>query len=230
MNLTSSTGLLFTSTALAANTTVAADVYTSSDLGISFALNVPDDSNDLYFSLTGPGDGSWLAIGMGSNKMENSLMIITYPTSNGSYVTVSPRLGTGHTEPTVAPNVTVQLLAGSGVQTDASNNTLTVNARCINCRSWSGGSIDVTSKSQNMIFAYGPWVGNPNSVNADLRMHETDGVFTMDMTKATGPGGVPDITASNSGATEVSISSTHDLASPIHGQFLCLNIIFRQAN
>jgi hypothetical protein len=201
---------------------VAADSYTSSDLGISFALNVPNDSDDLYFSLTGPGDGSWLAIGMGSDQMANSLMIIAYPTSNGSYVTVSPRLGTGHTEPTVAPNVTVQLLTGTGVVTQASNNTLTVNARCINCRGWNGGSIDVNSKAQNMIFAYGPWVGNPNSVNANLRMHETEGVFTMDMIQATGPGGVPNITAANEGATEVSITSTHDLASPIHGEFLCL--------
>jgi hypothetical protein len=209
--------LLFTSTALATDTTVAADVYTSSDLGISFALNVPTDSNDLYFSLTGPGDGSWLAIGLGSDQMANALMMIAYPTSNGSYVTVSPRLGTGHTEPTVASNVTVQLLAGSGVQTNATNNTLTVNARCINCRSWNGGSIDVTSKAQNMIFAYGPWVGNPNSVNADLRMHFTDGVFTMDMTKASGPGGVPEITAADVGATEISINSTHDIASPAHG-------------
>lgn len=224
---TPNTGLLFTSTALAASTTIAADVYTSSDLGISFALNVANDSNDLFFSLTGPGDGSWLAIGWGSNKMANSLMIIAYPTSNGSYVTVSPRLGTGHTEPTIAPNVTVRLRARSGVQTDASNNTLTVNAQCINCRSWSGGSIDVTSKAQEMIFAYGPWVGNPDSENADLRMHNTDGVFTMDMTKATGPGGVPEITASNFGATEVSISSTHDLASPIHGEFFCLNIVLQ---
>ena len=224
------TGLLFTSTTLAVNTAAAADVYTSSDFGISLALNVPNDSDDLYFSLTGPGDGSWLAFGLGSDQMANSLMIIAYPTSNGSYVTVSPRLGTGHTEPTVAPNVTVQLLAGSGVQTDVSNNTLTVNARCINCRSWSGGSIDVTSKAQNMIFAYGPWVGNPNSVNADLRMHDTDGVFTMDMTKATGPGGVPEITGSNLGAAEISISSTHDLASPIHGGFLCLSVVLRHAD
>jgi hypothetical protein len=209
---------------------VAADSYTSSDLGISFALNVPTDSNDLYFSLQGPGDGTWLAIGMGSNTMANSLMIIAYPTSNGTYVTVSPRLGTGHTEPMVAPNVTVELLDGTGVLTQASNNTLTVNARCINCRSWSGGSIDVTSKAQNMIFAYGPYVGNPDSVNANLKFHETEGVFTMDMTKARGPGGVPDVTAFNEGATEVSIKTTHDFASPAHGKFLCPNIVLRHAN
>ncbi len=226
----SNTGLLFAATAFAADAPVAADVFTSSDLGISFALNVPVDSNDLYFSLTGPGDGSWLAVGWGSNRMANALMIIAYPTSNGSYVTVSPRIGTGHTEPTIAPNVTVQLLAGSGVLTNASNNILTINARCINCRSWSGGSIDVTSKAQNMVFAYGPWVGNPNSVNADLRMHNTDGVFTMDMTKATGQGGVPEITGSDSGATQVSILSTHDLASPIHGEFRRLNIVLQYAD
>ena len=162
--------------------------------------------------------------------MAGSLIIIAYPTSNGTYVTVSPRLGTGHTEPEVAPNVTLELLPGTGVLTQDSNNTLTVNARCINCRSWSGGSIDVTSKAQNMIFAYGPYVGNPNSVNANLKFHETEGVFTMDMTKATGPGGVPDITASNEGATEISIRNTHDLSSPAHGKFLCPNIVLRHAD
>jgi len=88
----------------------------------------------------------------------------------------------------------------------------------------------VTSKAQNMIFAYGPWVGNPDSVNANLRFHETDGVFTMDMTKASGHGGVPDITASNEGATEVSIKSTHDFASPAHGELLCPNIVLRHTN
>jgi hypothetical protein len=152
--------------------------------------------------------------------MENALMMIVYPTSNGTSVTVSPRIGTGHTEPTIAPNVTVELLAGSGVQPDADNNTLTVNARCVNCRTWSGGSIDVTSKAQEMIFAYGSWVHNPDSENADLRMHDTEGVFTMDLTKAAGPGGVPDITGGpNIGATEVSITSTHEIASPAHGEF-----------
>ena len=74
-------------------------------------------------------------------------MIIAYPTSNGTYVTVSLRLGIGHTEPKVAPNVTVELLPGTGVLTQDSKDDLTVNARCINCRSWSGGSIDVTSKA-----------------------------------------------------------------------------------
>jgi hypothetical protein len=166
---------------------------------------------------------------MGSNQMANSLIIIAYPTSNGTYVTVSPRLGTGHTEPMVAPNVTVQLLDGTGVQTQDDNNTLTVNARCINCRSWSGGSIDVTSKAQNMIFAYGPWVGNPDSVNANLKFHETEGVFTLDMTKASGPRGVPDVTALNEGATEVSIRSTHDFASPAHGKLFSPNSSLQRA-
>lgn len=85
----------------------------------------------------------------------------------------------------------------------------------------------MTSKAQNMIFAYGAWVGNPDSVNANLRYHETDGVFTMDLTKATGPGGVPDITAANEGATEISIKDTHDYASPAHGKFLCPNVVLQ---
>jgi Cytochrome domain of cellobiose dehydrogenase len=162
---------------------------------------------------------------MGSDKMANSLMLIAYPASDGKNVTVSPRLASGDTEPTYTSNVTVQLLGGSEVTTspDGSNNTLTVNGLCMNCRSWSGGSIDVTSKAQKMIFAYGPYVGNPDSVNADLRMHSADGVFTMDLIAATGPGGLPVITdRANNGATEISFSSTHYFAGPIHGKSLCL--------
>jgi hypothetical protein len=81
-----------------------------------------------------------------------------------------------------------------------------------------------------MIFAYGSWVGNPDSVNANLTFHETEGVFTLDMTEASGHGGVPDVTVLNEGATEVSIRSTHDLASPAHGKFFRPNIFPRRAN
>ena len=58
----------------------------------------------------------------------------------------------GHTEPTYNSSLNVALLPG----TTLSNNSFVVNAQCSNCRSWSSGSLDVTSRTQNFIYALGP--------------------------------------------------------------------------
>ena len=48
----------------------------------TFALNIPDDSADLYFHLSGPTSYSWVAVGTG-NEMKNSLMMIVYAGASG---------------------------------------------------------------------------------------------------------------------------------------------------
>lgn len=155
--------------------------------------------------------------------MDGSMMLMAYPASNGQDVTVSPRLSSGHVEPSYTSNVTIQLLPGTGIV----GGTLTANGRCTGCRKWSGNSIDVKSTAQKMIFAYGPgYVGNPDSVNADTRFHSTYGVFTMDMVKATGPGGVPSSNIGpNLGSIETSITRKSEFSAPIHGvyQISCSN-------
>jgi hypothetical protein len=48
-----------------------------------FALNVPSNSEDIYFHLSGPADYSWIAVGTGS-EMRDSLMFIAYLNSTGN--------------------------------------------------------------------------------------------------------------------------------------------------
>ena len=48
----------------------------------AFALNVEDDSNDLYFRLSGPSHNSWAAVGTGS-VMAGSMMFVVYTSSDG---------------------------------------------------------------------------------------------------------------------------------------------------
>lgn len=193
----------------------AADFFISNDKSVSFGLNVPSNSNDLYFSLSGPDSQSWIAVGMGSRKMDNSFMILAYRGSTGNNVTISPRLSSGHTEPVWTSKATIEVLSGTGV----SNGTIVANGRCINCRSWQGGSLDVNSSAQDMIYATGP-SGNINSdsLAADTRIHNNYGVFTMNMPKATGDGGVPAIATVNSGATQLSSGSNTDWWPALHGK------------
>lgn len=58
--------------------------------------------------------------------MNGANMFLIYTDSGGSNVTLSPRLGTGHTQPNFNSNAKVELLDGSGV----SNGIMTANIKC----------------------------------------------------------------------------------------------------
>ncbi|OTB01476.1 putative iron reductase domain protein [Hypoxylon sp. CI-4A] len=179
--------------ATSSNTT-AGSVFITPTKNLAFALNVPSDSTtDLYFSLMMPTGISWGAVGFGSDHMAGSLILVAYPSESGNNVTLSPRIGTGHTEPVYTSDIKIEALEGTGLD----NNTYIFNGRCSNCRSWSASSkkIDVQSKSQNMIYATGEDRSylKTDSLDGPLKMHYNYGTFTMDMVRATGPGGVPTI-------------------------------------
>lgn len=99
-----------------------------------------------------------------------------------------------------------------------------LHAVCHNCRTWSGGSIDLKSTSQPMIYAFGPGdVLQSNSLSADLRRHARYGFFSMDMLAATGPGGVPPKTSVINGVSMRSpIIKDHDRASLAHAILGCV--------
>jgi hypothetical protein len=166
--------------------------------------------------LSGPIDSEWLAVGLGNNQMAGALILMAYGSSNGSGVTLSPRLTSGHVEPTYEPSIQVDILPGSGI----SGNTLTVNGRCSNCRSWNGGSLNVQSSGQNMIFAAGRSSGVicSDSKTADIRRHAVYGIFTMDLTQASGPGGLPVSNTTNVNSIEASLKVDNDVAPPFHGE------------
>ncbi|KAI9846815.1 MAG: hypothetical protein M1838_001138 [Thelocarpon superellum] len=184
----------------------------------TFSLNVPIDSDDLFFHMAGPQANSWMAVGIGS-QMEGALMFIAYVNGNQSNVTVSPRIATGENEPSYTSNYSVEVLIGSNV----TNGTYEVNARCVNCKLWNGTTFDLNSTTQPWIFALGPDVDlNSDSLTANLRRHANYGQFTMDMVQATGEAFVPSTQTALSGAALVgSVHDDVDFALIFHALIMC---------
>ncbi|KAI1085224.1 putative iron reductase domain protein [Whalleya microplaca] len=196
--------LVISSRAQDAGNDTAASVFISPTRDLAFALNVPNDSTtDLYFTLMIPTAMTWGAVGLGSNNMAGSLVLLTYPSASGKNVTLSPRIAYGHSEPVAAPEIKVEALEGTGLINDT---TYVFNGRCGNCRSWSNGKIDVASKSQNMLYAIGEGGElKSDAIDAPLKMHYMYGTFTMDLVHATGPGAIPTIKASNDSTSIASV-------------------------
>lgn len=116
-------------TSLAAST-ACAQTSSSCNSNICYALNIPEStansgSGDIFFQITAPSSYSWVGLGQGSS-MSGSNMFVMYTSADGSNVTVSPRLGTGHNMPQFNSNTQITLLEGSGV----SNGQMTANVRC----------------------------------------------------------------------------------------------------
>ncbi|RMZ78345.1 hypothetical protein DV738_g3863, partial [Chaetothyriales sp. CBS 135597] len=177
---------------------------------VSLAVNVPDNSTDaLFFHFNAPASiSSWAAFGFG-DQMNDALMFVVYASADGQSVTVSPRLGNSHNQPQYTDNVTVTLFGGSGI----TNGVFNVNAMCTGCRSWSGGSLDVTSTSADMIWALGPArILASSDVDANIVQHQVYGNIQMNLVEATGLGGVPIVgtgtngSSSNSGSVGWSVT------------------------
>ncbi|KAH8878626.1 integral membrane protein [Thozetella sp. PMI_491] len=193
------------------------------DLG--FAINVPVDSTtDMYFAIAAPAGVTWAAVGLGFDKMPGSLILMVYGSSDGNNVTFSPRLASGHNEPTYYPDLQVEVLGGTGLY----NDTYVFVGRCRNCRRWPGGSIDVTSASQPFTFGIGPFgTLNSDDPSASLRFHESFGVFNVDLTAATGQASVPfmngSTTASSVGVVQgISEQGRRDGAAAAHAAIMVL--------
>ncbi|KAL2073279.1 hypothetical protein VTL71DRAFT_10603 [Oculimacula yallundae] len=215
---------VFLPTTAAVDTTVGASFH-AKDRSINFALNIPqgDDNNDLYFTIVAPSVSTWVAIGMGSDKMDNSLIFMAYSDTSGKNVTLSPRFTNGHIEPSHTKDIAVEVLAGTHIV----DGNYTINAMCRNCRSWKGGSIDHTNTAAKFIYATGPG-GNlkSNSLTADVKRHDLYGAFTMDLTKAFGVKGVPVIQfADSTGTVQIQDKSDRDLAAPAHAVLMIMAFV-----
>jgi len=151
---------------------------------------------------------------MGNDKMDDCLIWMIYADSTGKNVTISPRLSYGHVEPSYTSNISVTALPGTGI----SNGNYTVYAMCSNCRSWKGGSIDPTNTAAKFIFAAGPDGSlNSNSFTEGIKRHASYGAFTMDLTKAYGIRGVPNlITADTANTVQTQDTTDHDFSAPLH--------------
>lgn len=210
--------------------------FVSPTAHLSFALTVPtvnnNDSNntDLYFGISMPSSLSWGAVGLGNNKMQHTLILMVYSSASGKNVTLSPRLSPKHGEPVYDPSVKFTTLDGTGIV----NGTLSYYGVCHNCRSWTGGSIDVTSTAQAAIFANGPSGSIANDAgDAPIKYHAEYGAFLMDMTAAAGSAAAPVLGAlSNTtallgtkldGATKTGAS---DMVALIHAVLMIVTFFF----
>ncbi|OCK85265.1 iron reductase domain protein [Lepidopterella palustris CBS 459.81] len=199
----------------------AASTLYLSETGTTFSLNIPNNSSDVYIYFSSPAY-SWFAVGAG-DKMAGSLMLIMYPSANNKNVTVSPRIATGNSEPTFAPEIQISVLPGTTIF----NDSFVLNAICHNCRSWNGGSLDLTAVSQPWMYAFGPAIDlYSDSPEAPLRRHREYGYFTMDMNQATGLGGVPIPSTSMNGARLVGdVVMDGDKASVTHGILIVFAVL-----
>jgi len=241
---------------LAASTSNASAVFayaqSPSEQQFVFALAVDAANKDLYFHMSAPSSNAWMGIGIGQ-RMKDSLYFIAYASSNGTGVTVSPRVASDNSEPSYYKDVTCDLIYGNGLANSdqdtntgpfggVSNGKMSVNAVCHNATSWTvggtSGSLDVTSTAQPFIFAVGPSVPGgtnlqSNSLSAGLQNHDFYGQFTMDMTQAATtdsdaasvplPNDATNSSYTNSGATLQFAKSDSDLAPHIHAFVMCFS-------
>ncbi|KAK1823948.1 hypothetical protein LTR12_001690 [Friedmanniomyces endolithicus] len=215
-----------------------------------FALNIDQSTSDVYIHMSAPAGNSWMGVGFGS-VMQDSFMFIAYPSSNGTGVTLSPRVATGHSEPSYYKDIHCNLVWEGGlansneVTKEGSASAMYLDAVCHNATKWSNGALNIgasASKTQPMIFALGPGGHGPASnlqsddVSAGLVRHTAYSTFTMDITQALSKdsttagvprpnGGPNNSTYTLSGASTSTPKSDHDPAPAIHGLVMCLSFV-----
>ena len=151
----------------------------------------PTANGDVYFHMSGPVTYSWLGVGFGS-EMADSFMLISYPSADGKKVITSPRIATGHNEPTYAPEFVIEgvfndtYAPNANTVTDNGKGTIIAHAVCRNCTKWATGSLETRNTKQPFLFALGPQrTFRADSPSASIPRHGLYGRFNMDMTEAT---------------------------------------------
>ncbi|EKG22633.1 DOMON domain protein [Macrophomina phaseolina MS6] len=201
-----------TAALLGLTSTACAQTSSSCNSNICYALNIPEStansgSGDIFFQITAPSSYSWVGLGQGSS-MSGSNMFVMYTSADGSNVTVSPRLGTGHNMPQFNSNTQITLLEGSGV----SNGQMTANVRCGNCQSWAGGSMDFTASSAIWIHASRSGSAmNTDDTSMAIQQHGKDyGSFDWDFSAAKGGSSVNPFASRNATSTGGTSTGTQD--------------------
>lgn len=158
---------------------------------VCYGLNIPSGTassgnGDIFFQISAPSTYQWVALGQGTG-MTGSNIFVVYTSTDGKNVTLSPRLGTGHSEPQFNSKAEVSLLDGSGI----SNGKMIANVKCSNCQSWSGGSMDFTASSGNWIHAYQSSGGalNSNDQSATISQHSNGAASAFSWSFADAKGG-----------------------------------------
>ncbi|KAF2798037.1 iron reductase domain protein, partial [Melanomma pulvis-pyrius CBS 109.77] len=180
---------------------------------LCFSLNVPDvsissGSGELYLQITGASSYSWVGIAQGES-MAGAHYFVMYTSGDSTNVTVSTRVADGHSMPTFNPSTTIELLEGSGIE----NGIMTANIHCrcpsSNCGSWNGGSMDLTARSTNWIWAHrsGDAI-NSDDASATIVEHDLYGTLTFDASAHGGSSTNPFLSLSSSTPTIAPPTST----------------------
>lgn len=156
--------------------------------------------------------------------MKGSQMFIMYANAAGTNVTLSPRLSSGHNEPSAQSGPKVVLLAGSGI----ANGNMTANILCQKCNTWTGGSMNLSGSGQPWIWATKS--GKPvksDSTSASIQQHD-DGAyasFKLDLDVLSSENSTnPFLDLANAHIIDAGQSSAgyDGIAVPIHGVVMCL--------
>ena len=200
-----------------------------SQTGLSYTFaashpNITGSDSDIFMQIQGPTSKSWIALGQGSS-MTGSQIFIVYANAAGNSVTLSPRLGGSHQEPSAQTNSSAVLLAGSGI----ANGNMTANILCSNCSSWNSGSMNLNGSAQPWIWASRS--GDPiksDSATAHIQMHDQGSyaAFGLDLNDMTPDNSSnPFLDLENSQIIDVRGSNYHGIAIPLHGVVMCLAFI-----
>lgn len=173
---------------------------------------------------------SWGAVGLGSHDMKGALYFMMYLNEKGDNVTFSPRLAYGNYEPYYYKDMVWDYMNGTGVK----DGWATLTFRCKECQNWPGadsgkGYLDLNSNSQKCIWALGPHQKlRSDSPHANLRFHESHGVFSIDMKRTRGSEDIPVLTdkSVNEGTTDVGHDTKlFDVKSSMHAALMTLAIL-----
>lgn len=140
--------------------------------------------------------------------MSGSNIFVMYASADGTNVTLSPRLGTGHVEPQHDIDAQITLLDGTGV----SDGMMTANVKCSNCDAWSGGSMDFSSDSSQWIHAYKKGEAlNTDDLEASISQHDVASPFSWSIASAKGGDSLNPFVASSGSSGSASGSGSTSL-------------------
>jgi len=163
-----------------------------------FALNVVPETGDIFFHMSAYASiqseitaFSWMGVGFGS-EMKDAFMLIAYPSSNGTGLTISPRIAHGNSEPELQKDVVVEKIFSDDYAPAANqvqHGIMIAHGVCRNCTTWATGALDLGNTRQPFIYALGADPGKGTALQSDdpgagLRRHSFYGRFFGDMTYA----------------------------------------------
>lgn len=207
-----------------------------------FAMN-PTANGDIYFHMSAPATNCWIGGGFGT-RMDDALMFVAYPAADGHRLTVSARIGSGHSEPVHEPSIEVFGVFNDtyapNAMTKTDSGTLIAHGACRNCTQWATGSLDFDSPAQPMIFALGPSCSlQSDNLAASIPRHRTYGRYTMDMRQSVNATGwygrvpapnIPDFIfpptdaafVSQHTSLEFDVHNMKNVQPPLHAALMCI--------